>query len=157
MTGIPFPEYALANISAAFNITQASTDILRTDWAGNGATGLLAEVLTMAVELDRGYARLEAALDPVSPADARRAEFLERAMYEPGLGSIFGLALDVSMYLHTIEDYQRDRYAGVDMPPSPAAMRRVIDIAQTEWLTETRDLFASILASLQTDLVGVAS
>lgn len=150
MTGIPFPEYALVKLTR----TGIDLDVYRTQWVGSSATGLLADTLTMAIELDHIYALFEADLseDAVDTDDMVAVEDLFQL---PGLGSIFGLALDVSIYLAWLEDDERDRNVDTEFPRSAGALLRAIAARQFEWLTETRDAFKPVLEQIQAKTMQV--
>lgn len=142
MTGVPFPEYAVN----AVTFFKYDAGRFRTQWAGDGASGLLADVLTMATEMDHLYAAfIYSSSDDAYNLDQMVA--IESACNLAGLGSVFGFALDVSIHMHWIDDDVRDQFADTEFEPLAGQIDRAIEAAQTEWLTMLRDNFSRILTS----------
>ena len=142
MTGVPFPEYALNGVT----FFKSDADTFRTQWAGDGATGLLADVLTMAVEMDHLYAAyISSSLNDAYNLEQMVA--IEDACSLTGMGSGFGFALDVSIQRQWIDENVRDQFADTEFEPRAGQIDRAIEVAQTEWLTMLRDNFTRILTS----------
>ena len=153
MPNVPFPEYAITNANkkrlwhlATYERRLAT---LRREWAGDGATELVAETLRMAIEIDQLYADYCAKSETDSTdEDTARFSAVEDAFSLPGMGSEYGMALDVSSHLEWIDTDERERFAQYQdcMQPSEGRTARHIEVVQTEWLTTLRDAFKAILA-----------
>ena len=144
MPNVPFPEYAVAKVKQSWKLAT-----LRREWAGDGATELVAETLRLAIKLDHLYADNLARTDTDSTDDEiARFVAVEDAFNLPGMGSEYGLALDVSFHLEWIDTDERERFAQYQdcMQPSESRTARHIEVVQTEWLTALRDAFKAILA-----------
>ena len=151
MPNVPFPEYAVTTDKRSWRIAthQRRLATLRREWAGDGATELVAETLRLAIKLDHLYADYCARSETDSTDDdIARFVAVEDAFDLPGMGSEYGLALDVSSHLEWIDTDERERFAQYQdcMQPSESRTARHIEVVQTEWLTTLRDAFKAILA-----------
>ena len=144
---VSFPVYADARIDAAAHLIPCQRDVYRRDWAGVWGIPLVNETLLLAIQLDELQAWLELRnFDAATwPTDAESA--VEQANGLPHLGSVMGLALDVSQRLTAI---QVEETEGNEWPYiiDAAALEVRIEDMQNEFLIETRNALRFIVATL---------